>query len=59
MRRFSEADQGVVDISRQLERAERELKKKEVDLENLLRESEMEREKFLINRERFTQSEVT
>lgn len=59
VRRFSEADQGVVDISRQLERAERELKKKEVDLENLLRESEMEREKFLINRERFTQSEVT
>ena len=59
VRRFSEADQGVIDISLQLERAERELKKKKIDLENLLRDSEMEKEKFLINRERFTQSEVT
>ena len=58
VKRFSEADQGVIDISRQLERAERELKKKELDLENLLRDSDMEKEKFLENRERFTQSEV-
>ena len=57
--RFSEADQGVSDISHRLKRAEKMLKLKELDLEKLLRSIELDKVDFLYHREMYTQSEVT
>ena len=59
VKRFSEADQGVKDISYRLKRAEDMLKLKEVDLEKLLKSIELDKEQFLYHREVYTQSEVT
>ncbi|KAI6653765.1 Dynein heavy chain 6, axonemal-like [Oopsacas minuta] len=56
--RFSEADQGVKDISYRLERAEQMLKMKEIDLENLLADIEQDKKQFLFHRVKFSQNET-
>ena len=57
--RFSEADQGVKDISLRLRRAEEMLKLKEVEIEKLLKSIEEDKEQFVYHRDMFSQSEVT